>query len=201
MFSTTERGEKMSLFGEIKEKIGKMPTGEVVTVSDFKNIASEKTVSKILERLTGTNCIEKVIRGIFWIPKKDSSPAPLGVANALARANNWSVSPSGEAAVYLFGLSDTPPREWQFVTDGTYRCYHYGEHTLTFCHTSGKLISEMSSQTALLLQVLRFYGKEYMPAALLEKIRLYSDREWKKILAETKNATAWMAQSLRRIRI
>lgn len=189
----------MSLFGEIKEKIGKMPHGEVFVVSDFNHIAGEKTISKVLERLCGVNYVEKIIRGVFWIPGGLSSPAPVSVANALARANKWSIAPSGECALYLFGLLPSPPKEWSFVTSGTYRSYKYGDNVLTFCHTSGKLLSNISEQTALLVQVLKACGKGCNYSAIVEKIRKYSDDEKKKILSETKNVTSWISDSIKKL--
>lgn len=189
----------MSFFKEIKEKISKMPHGEVFVVSDFAHIAGEKTISKILQRLCGINYVEKIIRGVFWIPGDLSSPEPVSVASALARANNWHIAPSGECALYLFGLSKTPPKVWRFVTDGTYRNYKLGENVIAFCHTSGKMLSDISEQTALLIQVLKAYGKEYNYSVIAEKIRKYSDEEKKRILSETKNATRWISDSIKKL--
>ncbi|MBQ0126131.1 MAG: hypothetical protein KBS59_07425 [Clostridiales bacterium] len=189
----------MSFFGQIKEKISKMPHGEVFTVSDFTHIANEKTVSKILERLCGVNHIEKISRGIFWVPAKEASPSPWNVARTLARANNWRIAPSGESALYLFGLQNVPPKEWKFVTDGTYRNYKFGDNTLTFCHTSGKMFAAMSDKTAMLVQVLKAYGREHLPHALKEKLNLYTSEERRQILSETKNATSWISQSLQNL--
>lgn len=119
-----------SIRSKIVEKISKMPENEVFTASDFSDIAGNKTVSKTLDRICDNtkHGVSKLFRGIFWksgekVITLHSQPEPVKIAFALARANKWTIAPSGKTAAYIMGITAEKPSEWTFVTDGTYREY------------------------------------------------------------------------------
>lgn len=180
---------------KLEMQIHAMPGGSVFTIVDFSELASPKTVSKMLARLEGNHGIERVMRGIYWkIDGVHSSPNPDAVARALARGNTWRLVPCGATALHLFGLSEQTPDEWTYVTDGTYRSYCYDGKKISFMHTTGKLFSTMSEKTALLIQVLKAYGKEQITDEIMARIGSFlNSEERKRIIQETKNTTEWIA--------
>ncbi len=180
---------------KLELRIHAMPSGSVFTISDFSELASPKTVSKMLARLEGENGIERVLRGIYWKPDGiHSSPSPDRVAKALARENTWQLVPCGATALHLFGLDEKIPEEWTYVTDGTYRNYSYDGKKISFMHTTGKILSTMSEKTALLVQVLKAYGKEHINDEIVAQIAsVLKFEDIKKIMEETRHTTEWIA--------
>ena len=190
-----------SLYRQLAEEIQEMPKGSVIAVSDFYQLAMAKTVSKMLTRLCEDGNIKRVLRSIFWIPDGvNENPEPDAVAKALARENNWSVAPSGDTALRLYGLSDEDPEIWTYVTDGTYRNYTYGDVQIAFTHTCGKHTSRMSEKTALLVQCIKACGKEQLSDEMLTRMyRLYGQMENKRFQEETKNVSAWVQRTLKKM--
>lgn len=176
--------------------IHSLPSGEVFAVADFIELAQPKTVSKILTRIEETGKIENIMRGIYWKPSGLALyPDPDHVARALARENAWRLVPCGETALHLFGLEEKKPNTWTYVTDGTYRSYSYHGITIQFLHTTGKLFSAMSQKTALLVQVLKAYGKEHITDEIMANIAaFFNSEEAKAVIAETRNVTDWIAK-------
>lgn len=183
---------------KLELKIHAMPSGSVFSIADFSELATPKTVSKMLARLEGEDGIERVLRGIYWKPDGiHSSPNPDRVAKALARENTWHLVPCGETALHLFGLEAKSPEEWTYVTDGTYRNYSYDGKKISFMHTTGKILSTMSEKTALLVQVLKAYGKEHINEEIMAQIAsALNFDEIKKIMEETRHTTEWIANAI-----
>lgn len=181
----------------IRQKIADMPVGTVFVIPDFEEIATAKTVSKTLTRLSEDGLICRVTRGVFWKPSDTELPHPDSIAHALARSNTWRVAPSGDTALHLFGLRKDRPNVWTYITDGTYRDYDIAGTKIIFQHASGKLLGAMSEKAAMLIQVLKAYGKPKLSEETLNKIRgLIRPAECKQLLAETKNAPAWITKTL-----
>lgn len=183
----------------IARKIESMKAGSVFVIPDFSDIASAKTVSKSLTRLLKDGKICRVIRGVFWKPQSDASvPYPDDVARALARSNTWRLAPSGETALHIFGLRKEKPGVWTYITDGTYRDYDIAGTKIVFQHASGELLGTMSEKSALLVQVLKAYGRPHLSEETLQKIKAkLHPAEFKTVLEETKNSPAWVSKVLR----
>lgn len=189
-----------SLHKQIEIRIENSPESSVFVVSDFADIASPKTVSKTLSRLSENGTLKKVMRGVFWKPDTSfDKPHPDSVARALARENLWRLVPCGDTALHMLGVSDKKNDEtWTYITDGTYRNYTYDGIKISFMHASGKAFSAMSERSALLVQVLKAYGKDCISDEALKKIRtLFSPDEITKILQETKHTTEWVYKMIK----
>ena len=190
-----------SIHSKIKKRILGMSLGTVFSIADFNDLAVTETTSKVLGRLKDEGVIQKIARGVFWRPNgSDSLPPPHEVASALARGNMWDFAPSGTTALYLFGMEAKPPKIWTYVTDGTYREYLVNDSEIKFSHTTGKLLNEMSAKTKMLVQVIKFYGKDKLTDELLSVLRQkISGTEEEKIIEETKNAPAWIVDAIKRM--
>ncbi len=181
---------------KLEYRIHALSSGEVIAIVDFVDLAQPKTVSKMLTRIQESGEIENIMRGIYWKPDGlRAYPDPDRVARALARENAWRLVPCGETAIHLFGLDDKKPETWTYVTDGTYRSYSYHGITINFLHTTGKIISTMSAKTALLVQVIKAYGKEHITDEIMAQIAaFFNSEEAKTIIAETRNVTEWISK-------
>lgn len=186
---------------KLELRIYALPSGSVFGIADFSDLATPKTVSKMLARLEGDNGVERVLRGIYWKPDGiHTSPNPDRVAKALARENTWQLVPCGKTALHLFGLEENSPEEWTYVTDGTYRSYSYDGKKISFLHTTGKILTTMSEKTALLVQVLKAYGKEHINDEIMTRIASFLNfEEAKRMLEETRHTTEWIAGVITRI--
>ena len=171
-----------SRFKKIEEKILSLEKGSVFAVADFVNIAQPKTVSKTLERLSKSGSIEKVVRSIFWLPDGiNPNPDPRMVADALARENNWKLTPSGDTAIHVMGLSILKPSKWTYLTDGTYRKYSFGDIVISLQHISAPYYEKISAKTSMLIQVIKAYGRKKLDSSVVNKIRSkYNESEMKK---------------------
>lgn len=180
----------------IRQAIDTMQPGTVFVISDFSDIASAKTASKTLTRLTDEGIVRKLYRGVYFKPHGAGSvPYPDDVAHALARSNTWHVAPSGETALHIFGLNKDRPCVWTYITDGTCRDYDIAGAKIVFQHASGKVLGAMSEKAALLVQVLKAYGKPHLSDDTLAKIRLkLKPSDFKRLLEETKKAPAWISK-------
>lgn len=186
---------------QMEDRIAKADPGAVFVLADFTEIANPKTVSKVMTRLEESGLVSRVLRGVFWKPDPvHSNPNPDEVAHALARGNIWRLAPCGQTALHVAGLSEEQPREWTYVTDGTYRKYSFNGIDISFRHASGKTFSAMSEKAALLVQILKAYGEKHITEDLLSKLKAYfRPDEQKKILEETKHTTAWVAHTIARM--
>lgn len=181
----------------ISNRINKLHKGDVITIADFSDVAEPKTISKTLERIHENFGLNKIARGLFWKPN-GTHPEPMKLARAIARANGWVIVPCGETAKHCFGLAERPSH-WTFVTTGTYRDYNFGDCTISFYHTTGKMLRNISERTALLVEVLKAYGQSHTPEKLHEKISAYSKAEKEKIIRDTKHITAWISGEIRKL--
>lgn len=188
---------RISISDRITNRIRMLPEGDVITIADFSDVANAKTVSKTLERICSTLGLSKIARGIFWKPKGEH-PEPITLANAIARENGWTIAPCGETAKHCFGLAERP-KKWTFVTTGTYRDYHFGDYTISFYHTTGKMIRKISAKTALLVEVLKACGRSCVPEKLREKVATYSKAEKEKIISDTKFVTVWISGEIKKL--
>ncbi len=184
----SELNMRNSKFKKILVHIDGLEKGSVFAIADFSEYAQPKTVSKALERLSKHGVIEKVVRGIFWLPCGDgSSPDPEKVAEALARENNWSITPSGETAIHKMGLSKKKPKNWTYLTNGAYRSYSFANNEISMLHSDSPYYENLSKKTSLLIQVIKAYGQEKLDERIIHMIRdKYNDSEIRLAMEESK---------------
>ena len=192
---------KNSKFKKIEEQINGLEKGSVFAVADFLEFAQPKTVSKTLERLSKSGKVEKVVRGIFWLPDgTECGPDPEKVADALSRENNWKLTPSGETAVHIMGLSIKKPKKWTYLTDGTYRKYKFGDIVISLKHISAPYYGKLSEKTSMLIQVLKTYGRNKLDSSVVSKIRSrYNESEMKRAIEESRNLPKWISGKVKNI--
>ena len=58
---------KINFTQKIEERIDNFNNGKVFISSDFLDIADYETVRKILNRLTDSKKIQKIIKGVYYI--------------------------------------------------------------------------------------------------------------------------------------
>ena len=115
-----------------------------------------------------------MIEGVYQKPEFSTLlqeyivPDPDAVARAIARKNNWTISPDSNAALNLLGLSTQVPAKWVYVSTGASRGYMWGNTRLTFIHENPQDLAGLSFIPALVVQALKALGKERITARVKE---------------------------------
>lgn len=174
--------------------------------NDFLKFGNMNTIKSNLLRMVEDNKIVRLIDGIYAIPKYSKLlnaviyPDAKELAAKIADKFSWSISPSGDLALNLTGLSTQVPNEYVYVSDGPYRTYKYRDREIIFKQTSNRFIIGLSSQNALIVQAIRMLGKENIGANEIKILRqFYNKYSTTDILTEGKNLPVWIVKVLSEI--
>ena len=189
--------EKYQAF--IAERIDEMQPGSVFVTSDFADIAPVAAVNMSLSRFVGSGKIRRILRGVYEKPHSSNlldelvAEDPAKVAYAIARKNRWSIIPMGDTALNMLRLSTQIPAVWQYVSDGPYKEYSYGNVHISFRKTSNKEATGYSYMTGLIIQGLRALGKDHVDEIVISTLsQQVSSEEKKALLDEAQGTTAWI---------
>jgi hypothetical protein len=190
---------KTSYAQQMLSRIENTRDGSAFIVSDFTDIMDYSTAKRTLTRLAERGSVRRVIRGVYDKPRystlleEQSAPIVEEIAYALARNYNWTIAPSGAAALNLLGLSTQVPGKWKFISSGPYKTYTFGKVTIEFLHRANREIAGMSKMTALVIQALKAIGKNNLDENTVEKLKLRLTEEDKaRLLTEARQTTAWI---------
>ena len=190
----------------ISNKISKMMPGTVFIVSDFSDTSSYDNIRKILIRLENEGKIRRILPGIYDKPRfsevlqEEVGPDINGVAEAIARKNNWKIAPDGNTALNLLGLSTQVPANWNYITSGPSNSYQIGNIAITFSHRADKVLSGMSYKTILVIQSLNALGKENITDDIIDQLaKKTSSDDKKRLLTEAKATTSWIYEEIKKI--
>jgi hypothetical protein len=177
------------------------------TAKDFIELGNIRAINKSLERMENSGSIRRIISGVYDIPqysaviKEYGEPSIRGVAQALARTNNWKISPSGNSALNDLGLSTQVPAQYIYVSSGPYKNYSIGSIELIFKHTNNRLIYDSTKDTALLIQAIKAIGRGNITIEQEDNIRdkFRDDSVIARILSESKQSPVWIYETIRKI--
>ncbi len=191
---------------EIKNSILLADYGTVFVAVDFVSITDKKNVNMSLLRLEDEGLILRIIRGVYYKAEYNDFlqeyvvPNPDKVAHAIARNFGWTITPCGDTALNILGLSTQVPAIWSYVSDGTYKEYSYDNTTIKFKRTTNKEISKLSYRTALIIQALKALGKDNIGNTVINKLKNdLTDKEKATALLEAKAATSWIYEYIKQI--
>lgn len=168
-------------------------------LNDFSDLAGGDAIRKSLSRLEQSQQIRRVLRGVYDYPKfskklnKSLSPDIQQVAFALARKFNWRISPTGDTALNILGLSTQVPGRYVYLCNGTNRSYQIGQLTLEFKKATLKEIGFKYRESDLLVQAIKALGKERLSDDVISQLRSQIDnKRCERILKDTKLTTTWI---------
>lgn len=190
----------------IVKKIESFQPETVFIANDFLDIANHERIRNILNRLEKDGEIRRILKGIYDRPnyieliQEYAAPEVHQVALALARKYNWNITPSGNTALNILGLSTQVPAKWTYLSDGRYITYSFDGIDIEFKRRSNIEISKMSSTTAMVIQAIKAIGKDRVTDKQIELLRKkLSSREKAALLREGTAATSWVYEVLRAI--
>ena len=195
---------------KLREKIERRITdsgrGCVFTRKDFQDIAASGSVGQILSRMVKDGMIRRIGRGIFDFPNTNPalggqlSPDIDQAANALARKFRWSILPYGNLAANRLGLSQQVPAKLTYLSNGPTKELRIENRVIYFKHARPKEIYADSYISGLVVQALRYFGKDRvsdeMIAYLSQKL---SHNEKIELLETIHYSTEWIYEVVQKI--
>ena len=180
--------------------------GWVFIPKDFLDIASYAAVRQSLSRLKQKGTIRRLMQGVYDYPSfstllnAQSSPDPDAIARAIARANGWTILPTGDTALNLLGLSTQVPAQYQYFSDGPSKCYVWQGGTLVFKHRTNKETTILSYRTAVLVQALKSLGENGLDAMVIAALQeKFTKHELNLALREARYVTSWVYNAIKRL--
>jgi len=194
-----------SVADQIVKRVQSKGRSFAFSAKDFLDLGSRGAVDMALSTLAKSGKIRRVLRGVYDYPKyseflgKTLAPDFDQVAQAIARKTGTRIQPTGALAANLLGLSTQVPAKVVYLTDGRSRTIRFGTQTIRFQQTSPKELMS-NRKIAMVVQALRFLGKESVTDAVIRKIRqILSTAERKRLLKEAKYTSTWLPQVVRKI--
>ncbi len=146
------------------------------------------------------------MRGIYDYPKFSKrlntvlSPEIQQVAFALARKFNWRITPTGDTALNLLGLSTQVPGRYVYLCDGAHREYEIGKVSLEFKKTALKEIGFKHRESDLLVQAIKALGKEQITPQIIKQFQKSINQEMaSKVLKDTQHTTSWIYEVIKQV--
>ncbi len=194
---------KEILCSEIKNK-----NLRVFCAKDFIHLGKSRAINLVLDRMEHKQEITRILTGIYYIPKyieildDYETPNISEVAKALARKNNWTITPTGNTALNMLGLSTQVPSKYVYLSTGPYKEYEISNHRLNFKSTNNRELSNYSETSNILIQAIKAVGRENFNDSKLNEFAkqltiLYSKKDIEEILEETRFTSMWIYEIIK----
>ena len=193
-----------SIAKTISNRITRKQPGWVFAPGDFKDLGSRVAVDKTLSRLADGGLIRRLARGIYDFPRM-SNFGPIkadlfAVAAAIARNTQSRIQVSEAYAANILGLTTQVPGKMVFYTDATKRIRKIGNQTLVFKQASPKKLGGAGRISGLVLQGLRYFGKNEIPERIVPQLQKSLSENDKTLLLKDKGlAPLWMQPIIEQI--
>lgn len=191
---------------QIFTRIEKLGCGKAFSAKDFLDIASRGTVDMAFGSLMRDGKIRRIRRGLYDMPKINEalggklSPDIDEAARAIARRQRWKIVPDGAWAANLLGLSTQVPSKIIYLTDGPNNEVPIGRRTIHFKHARPKVMAGLDGKFALVVQALRYLGKDGVGPREIDTLRgSLSLAEKRKLLKDARFGVDWIYEVTKRI--
>jgi len=191
---------------QIVARIDQLGPGKAFSAKDFLDIASRTMIDVTLASLAQSGKIRRVRRGLYDMPKinpalgGELSPDIDEAARAIARRQRWKIVPEGAWAANLLGLSTQVPAKIIYLTDGPNNEVLIGRRSIHFKHARPKAMAGLEGKFALVVQALRYLGKDGVGAREIETLRrTLSPTEKRRLVKDTRFGVDWIYEVAKRI--
>lgn len=188
---------------KVKSRVYGHGRGWVFTPKDFVDLGSEEAVKTSLHRMAKDGMVKRLKTGLYYYPEMSDlfGEVPASVDKiALALANKYKVriQPSGAYAANLLGLSEQVPAKVVYLTDGETKKVSIGKRQIIFKKTTPKNMGLAGKTSGLVIQALRYLGKEHIDDKKINTIRKkLNDEDKKALLKDASFAPGWIAKIIR----
>lgn len=190
----------------ILDRIRRFEPGRAFMAKDFLDIASRGTVDMTFSALLRDRVIRRVRRGLYDVPKVNPdlggtlSPDIDQAARALARRHRWTIVPEGAWAANLLGLSTQVPAKIIYLSDGPNQKVQLGRRTIHFKHARPHILGQEQGMTALVIQALRYIGKQGLDDALIRRLRsLLPEAEKRRLVKAARFGVDWIYETSKKV--
>lgn len=177
---------------------------KIFSVNDFISIANHNIIEFNLKLMCDQSKIIKLIDGLYAIPEHSKLlnttvyPNANAVAEKIAEKYHWKIIPTDDYALNVTGFSTQVPNILTFASDGPYREYDYNGFDIIFKNTNNKYLTNLSRNTALMVQVMKVIGKNNFGQKEIKKLaRFCKTHMSENILKEIKNIPLWMREIIK----
>jgi len=191
---------------QIVARIEQFGPGKAFSAKDFLDVASRTMIDVTLASLAQSGKIRRVRRGLYDMPKinpalgGELSPDIDEAARAIARRQRWKIVPEGAWAANLLGLSTQVPAKIIYLTDGPNNEVLIGRRSIHFKHARPKAMAGLEGKFALVVQALRYLGKEGVSTREIQTLRTaLSPAEKRRLVKDARFGVDWIYEVAKRI--
>jgi hypothetical protein len=172
-------------------------------LKDFTDLANEDAIKISLHRIAKEGIVERLKTGLYYYPETSdlfgAVPASLEkIAAALANKYKIKIQPSGAYAANLLGLSEQVPAKVVYLTDGETKKITIGKRQIIFKKTTPKNMSLAGKTSGLVIQALRYLGKDHIDEKKIGTIkRKLNEADKKALLRDASFAPNWIVKIIR----
>lgn len=172
--------------------------GWTFSARHFLDLGGRDAVDKALSRLAQQGLIRRIGRGIYDYARTSPtlgilSPSIDAIAREIAAKNNSKLKITGSQAANALGLTTQVPAKIVYLTDGPSRQIKIGNQTLQLKHTSPKAMATAGQGSGLVVEALKYIGKENVDQSVIEKIeRALSEPGKKELRKNIVSVSDWM---------
>lgn len=177
--------------------------GWVFTPSSFEDMCRRSAISTNLQRLREAGIIRQLARGLYDYPEIHEklgvlAPSVDAIAEALAGREGIRLQPTGAYAANMLGLSTQVPTKVMFLTDGPSRRVKVGNQEITLKQTSPKNMATAGRISGLVIQALRYLGRQQVDERTLNTLADRLDGEaLNQLKSDIRYAPGWIADLIR----
>lgn len=188
---------------KIRKRIQKEGEGKCFTPVDFSDIANNDVVRQTLSRLSKVGFIDRLAQGVYYFPQYHDvlgkiPPKTEAIIDAIQNAYHIKCQPTGAYAANLLGLSDQMPTNIVLLTDGSSKTIKIGNKKIIFKRTTPKNMVTAGTITGLIIQAIKYIGKEHIDKKYLKQIKgRLSGEQIKHLNREIHLAPAWIAKLIK----
>jgi Family of unknown function (DUF6088) len=191
---------------QIVARIEQLGLGKAFSAKDFLDIASRTMIDVTLASLAQGGKIRRIKRGLYDMPRMNAalggelSPDIDEAAQAIARRQRWKIVPEGAWAANLLGLSTQVPSKITYLTDGPNNEVLIGRRSIHFKHARPKAMAGLEGKFALVVQALRYLGKEGVSTREIQTLRTaLSPAEKRRLVKDARFGVDWIYEVAKKI--
>jgi Family of unknown function (DUF6088) len=187
-----------SIEDKVIKRIRGKGRGAVFLSKDFFDLGSRSAIDQALSRLTKKGLIRRLQRGLYDFPKihprlGELTPPPDVIAEALARKTEVELQTSGARAANALGLTTQVPARAVYLTSGSPKRVEVGKQVIDLRHAVPKSLISSSEISGMVIQALRYIGKDGVDDEVIKKLKdRVSDDDKKRLKKDAKTAPEWM---------
>jgi hypothetical protein len=188
-----------SIDSQVLTRIKAAGAGAVFTPREFLDLGSRDAVDQALSRHARAGTLRKIARGLYELPRTHPRLGELtasadAIAEALKGRDALRLQPTGAHAANVLGLSNQVPMRVVFLTDGPSRRVTVGNREVVLKHTTPRNMATVGRASGLVIQALRWLGKENVDGEVIGKLRrTLKPADKAALLADAHLAPAWIS--------